>query len=271
MSKRASLILSIISVLGFGIVGGKLLSAFWDSDCTTIIYILCVSLSITMALKFIGLMVTWKPAPLCSEKVSSEKCPKILCFHHILAILYLAILYLAFNCLSIDYSMTRICKEKFYGERENRGAFIISQNVLNLLVSIILLIPCCANPNEIIRGIITIRLISRTMEINLSFFYDIISKQDNKKSNLNREERIKLALFSFIEEIILFFALYLAIARNVDCENITKKAFSFLIGVYVGTDFGLLCVSTYQKICTFIIITLSLITYVSNPPTTSDS
>ena len=264
MSKRASLILSIISVLGFGIVGGMLLSVIWDSDCTTIIYILCVSLCVPMALKFIGLMVTWKPAPLCSEKNCSKK--NNLWFHPILAILYLA-----FNCLSIDYSMTCICKEKFYGERENRGIFIISQNVLNLLVSIILLIPCCANPDEIIRGIITIRLISRTMEINLSFFYDIISKQDNKKSNLNREERIKLALFSFIEEIILFFALYLAIARNVDCENITKKAFSFLFGADVGTDFGLLCASTYQKICTFIIITLSLVTYVSNSSTTSDS
>ena len=57
-------------------------------------------------------------------------------------------------------------------------------------------------------------------------FCDIISKAGDKKSSLKREERIKLALFSFIEEIILFFVLYSAILGN-DCESVIKKLLDF--------------------------------------------
>ena len=262
MSKRASLILSIISVLGFDIVGGKLLSV-WGFGYPMANYILRAYLIGEVALKLLGFIALKKSTQLCPEETNSEK--NNLWLHPILAILYLAC-----NCVSIDYSLTRICKEKFYGEKENRKTYIIRQNVLNLLVSIILLIIYCASRNEFIRGIITIRLISRTMEINLSFFYDIISKQDNKKSNLNREERIKLALFSFIEEIILFFALYSAILGN-DCESVIKKTFSFLFVEEVGNNFCLQCALAYQKLCTFIIITLSLVTYVSSSPSKSDT
>lgn len=262
MSKRASLILSIISVLGFGIVGGMLLSICgFRSPMAN--YISCAYLIGVVALKFFGFISLKKSTQFCLEETNSEK--NNLWLHPILAILYLAC-----NCLSIDYSLTRICKESFYGERENRKTYIIRQNVLNLLVSIILLIIYCASRNEFIRGIITIRLISRTMEINLSFFCDIISKQDNKKSKLIREERIKLALFSFVEEIILFFSLYSAILGN-DCESVIKKTFSFLFVEEVKNNFCLQCALAYQKFCTFIIITLSLVTYVSSSPSKSDT
>jgi hypothetical protein len=66
------------------------------------------------------------------------------------------------------------------------------------------------------------------MEIDFSFFCDIISKAGDKKSSLKCEERIKLALFSFIEEIILFFALYSAILGN-DCESVIKKLLAFCL------------------------------------------
>lgn len=200
---------------------------------------------------------------------------------------WLAILKLICMFLSLDFVVSDCCKKKIKRKmndemgKEARARFIKRQNCWNFLLSLSLFITLVIFMKkgwefDFLKILILIRLVSRTMEVNLSFFTDVVSDPTKKESSLKREDRIKLALVSFLEEIILFFAFYSIIAGNVS-HKVFKEAFSFLFNI---DDLSYICpcgeillrfALAYQKLCTFVIITLSLVTYVSLSPSKSDT
>lgn len=200
---------------------------------------------------------------------------------------WLAILKLICMALSPDFVLSDFCKDWIKNKendkisQEARARFIKRQNCWNFLLSLSLFITLAIFMKkgwecDFLKILILIRLVSRTMEINLAFFADVVSDPTEKESSLKREDRIKLALVSFLEEIILFFAFYSIIAGKVNHE-VFKEAFSFLFNIDDPPDICphekilLRFAFAYQKLCTFVIITLSLVTYVSLSPSKSDT
>lgn len=208
-------------------------------------------------------------------------------FLNFINFLWLAILKLICMALSPDFVISDFCKDWIKAKKndkirkEARTRFIKWQNWWNFLLSLGLFIKLVISMKQgvecdFLKILILIRLVSRTMEINLAFFADVVSDPTEKESSLKREDRIKLALVSFLEEIILFFAFYSIIAGKVNHE-VFKEAFSFLFNIDDPPDICphekilLRFAFAYQKLCTFVIITLSLVTYVSLSPSKSDT
>lgn len=184
--------------------------------------------------------------------------------------------------VSIDYLMAAIekskCKEdknkQFTTEsdKKNLSRYIKSANTLNLIVSCILVIfviVVFVINNEIlinmILGVISHRILSRTMEINISFVKDICDS--HKSSDLNKNQRILLAIKSLIEEAVLFAGLYCFMFEMPTdwLQAIIGGLYSFTLGVFSPAkiaDKAVFClVSIWQKVCSGILVTLCIAAY----------
>ncbi|MFI3165929.1 MAG: hypothetical protein R3Y45_06645 [Bacillota bacterium] len=112
------------------------------------------------------------------------------------------------------------------------------------------------------------RIISRTAEINVAFFKDVTSTED-KNSNINNGERIVLAVKSLIEEAALFSGVYLLIGEDV-VDSIVMGAHSLIVYLAAyNIDVSEVCdwfklVPVYQLFCSLILVTFSLVSYISN-------
>lgn len=172
---------------------------------------------------------------------------------------------------SFDYAFAKIKKNQI--PKYARAYYIKKANYINLIVSLACVVFCWVLVKFvksdycwlILSFFILARMISRTMEINISFFKDIFSNEKN--STLTNSMRIKLAIFSLCEEAILFSFIYYAFGN---CE---ESAFdSILLGMSSfimsnGEDFDgnpfLKIIAIYQVISAVILITMSIANYLS--------
>ena len=149
--------------------------------------------------------------------------------------------------------------------------YITSANTVNLIFSVMLMIVaacvamfCDGWVYNIFYGIVAYRLLSRTLEINISFVRDIAD--DKKKSSLEPGQRVSLAIRSLVEEAALFAAIYCFILHiTSDCwlDAFTGGLFSFVLDVFSSCKCNMLLrfVSAYQKVCSVILVTLCIASY----------
>lgn len=104
--------------------------------------------------------------------------------------------------ISPDYYITYLYKNYFDLKDENRRTIIQSYNIINIVITLLLLIIAIFTRNCCfcyISYFIKYRIISRTFEITASFVLDVMDK--TKQSNLKPSDRIALACLSVIEVI----------------------------------------------------------------------
>lgn len=179
---------------------------------------------------------------------------------------------------SLDYTVSYCSKKKIkkiINEKINLTKYIQKKNKYNLAITLLFVIIllflvslfyCFGVSSECLKYFIyfyacffVIRLISRTMEINISFFDDVFDK--DKSTNLNKYDRIKLAFASLLEEAFLFFGIYV-ILGICPYDAIIGGLHSFIIQM---PNFKKICdfIPIYQTICSIILITISFATYIS--------
>lgn len=157
-----------------------------------------------------------------------------------------------------------------------RGKLIVFCNWFNLFLSLVLVVVAfiavcvkCDVFMYVMFGVISYRILSRTIEINVSFVKDICTRAANKKSNLDKYDRIRLAIKSLIEEALLFAAMYAFLTKG-DCnilQCLIGGLHSFTIDVYaaenvqVWSSDWLKLVAVWQKFCSGILVTLCIAQY----------
>ena len=188
--------------------------------------------------------------------------------------------------VSIDYHLAYVAKQSLINvDKEDTTGndsdntqdlikkYIESANIWNLYNSIFLsFVACllvtyvkCVAVTYLFVGMLTCRIVSRTMEINVSFVKDICDRK--KKSGLSKYGRIALAVKSLIEEAVMFFGIYAFLITDacVFFPALIGGLHSFTIDVFEwanvtnGTMFQL--VAVWQKCCSAILVTLCIAAY----------
>lgn len=167
-------------------------------------------------------------------------------------------------------------QERVERSKQARARYIKNANIHNLFLSLILSVltfllfvscvhcDCCPYLQWFVYGFFGYRLLSRTFEINVSFFKDCFDREH--ESNLDRYDRIKLAFKSLLEETVLFTALY-SFAKLKWWEALLGGLHSLILSPYsVGYNSAFFkFVAVYQVICTIVLLTIAFATYVSTP------
>lgn len=167
-------------------------------------------------------------------------------------------------------------KEELSLAKGKLANYIESANILNLIstlglaiVAFIALAVKCDVFTYITFGVLCYRTLSRTIEVDVSFVKDICTRVANKKSNLDKYDRIKLAIKSLIEEALLFAAMYAFLIKG-DCnilQCLIGGLHSFTIDVYAAESVQVWSgewfkfVAVWQKVCSGILITLCIAQY----------
>lgn len=163
--------------------------------------------------------------------------------------------------------------DKQYNEfkKEIKAKYITSANTVNLVISVMLMIVaacvamfCDGWAYNIFYGLVAYRLLSRTLEINISFVRDIADGSKNKNSTLTAGQRVSLAIRSLVEEAALFAAIYCFILHiTSDCwlDAFTGGLFSFVYDVFSKDSSILRFTSVYQKVCSVTLIVLCIAVY----------
>ena len=177
---------------------------------------------------------------------------------------------------SLDYVLSYRQKSD---DKEERTKYIKCQNWKNLILSIIYSIVVfllwyfldCKQIYPFLLGIVLFRLWSRANEITISFFIDVVISKGEKKSKLDKQDRISLAINSLLEEAILFACVHACLLK--ECANSEGIAYgimygvkSFLPSVIIGIQEGAIVtgiLSAYQTISSVALITLSIASYIS--------
>ena len=177
--------------------------------------------------------------------------------------------------LSLDYVLSKIQKSD---DEDVRTKYIKNQNCRNLILSFIYSIVIillwylldCTHVYPFLLGVIFFRLWSRANEITYSFVKDVVSKEE-KKSKLDKHDRIHLAIKSLIEEAILFACVHVCLLK--ECANFEGIAYgimygvkSFLPSVIIGMQEGAIVtgiLSAYQAFSSVALITLAIASYIS--------
>lgn len=188
------------------------------------------------------------------------------------------------SLVSFDYLLSELFKAIVSKEdagsqagriADNLGRFIIMMNVINLLASIAMS-ACILTINQGMKGYwctlfvhaFLMRVVSRTMEINIAFFGDVISSKP-KKSKLKAGDRILLAASSLVEESVLFAGFYFIIGEGFS-NSIILGAHSIIVNLAtlsqsaVATNYWYNLIPIYQLACSLILVTLCLVSYIGN-------
>ena len=178
--------------------------------------------------------------------------------------------------LSLDYVLS--CNQKSE-DKEERTKYIKSQNCRNLILSVICSITIvllwylldCKQIYPFLLGIILFRLWSRANEISISFVIDVVISKEGKKSKLDKQDRISLAIKSLLEEAFLFACVHACLLK--ECLNSEGIAYgimygvkSFLPSVIIEMQEGAIVtgiLSAYQAVSSVALITLSIASYIS--------
>ena len=184
----------------------------------------------------------------------------------------------AWMIFSFDYAIADCNKDRL--PRYARTYYITTSNKYNLIISafltviVFILVSLCNCQQFVIFfcAVIFARFISRTMEINIAFFNDILSSE--KRSSLTKSKRIMLAIKSLLEEAILFAAVYYIFAKDpASSKTIIESILDGLQSLTLNGDAGCCCctrcvvlkiITAYQGISAIILLTLSVATYISS-------
>ena len=188
--------------------------------------------------------------------------------------------------ISPDYQLSKRYKKKLKGttdsgdkhqlEETELANYICRNNTWNLIISAVLIIIVLSLAYltshywlwAFLSGVLGYRILSRTVEINLAFFKDVCEENENK-SNLSAQKRIRLAIKSLIEEALLFSGFYSLMSDefswNYLAEAVLNGARSFIPSLPDAEASNKLMafMETYQAICSLILITLSIASYIS--------
>jgi len=139
--------------------------------------------------------------------------------------------------LSVGYAFSHYYKGKSEGER--RKQFIEKCNSWNWTISLILMMCSFGVVSAhlallipFLHGINGYRFISRSLEIIWAFGFDSVHKPPYK-SNLNKYERLRLALISYCEIYLYSASFYVTIIHYADDNLMVFK--SLLMSLSVGT------------------------------------
>ncbi len=161
--------------------------------------------------------------------------------------------------LNFEYYMSLKFKSCFIEQlpslaQKYKGAIVRYTNTVNLIVSIVMcMLFFFVSPSiqqnfdnnsmpfwVILSCVIFTRAIGRSMEIMYAFFNDVMDR-NNKTTDIDAFERIRLAISSLIEITFLFAPLYLTYDRIIENSefkhNISALFHSFGITTYKGIDF----------------------------------
>ena len=187
-----------------------------------------------------------------------------------------------FPFLSNEYILSDITKGE--SEDEDRSNIIKKNNYCNTIFSVLLFIIvfkfdalpefnsaclCGLTGKNIIAGMLVARLLTRSFEISVAFFNDVI-KGEPKSSNLSAGERIMLAVSSLLE-LVLSYAVYYylsgsgkleAITRSFGNSTLTDVSFFNAAGEMLPPSFCF--VVAMQVITTFVLISFSIASYLNN-------
>ena len=182
--------------------------------------------------------------------------------------------------LSPDYIISKLCKDVLWQTKDDeRSKLIKGFNFLNLGISFLIVlvllttkyITCCSNLSMLcyLKIFLGYRILSRTIEIMISFIKDVSSK--DHCSSLNYKDRIRLAFLSILESIILAFGIQLC---NIDqCNGLTDAAVNALLTInsLSNKDGKFTCVDICKIFCglaNFSLIGIVISTYVSESSNT---
>jgi len=183
--------------------------------------------------------------------------------------------------LSVDFWFANVFKNRIKQflprevARVKLKSYIQLNNQVNVLISagIFLLLVCIYHLDrgsvayETLLVLSVIRYISRSYEIGFAFGRDVLQSKI-QSSGLNKYERIRLALFSYLEVFIFSAAAYLALPSITDPMDALSTSLNVGTLTNVGVAFG--PGSTFfsnmvfiQVICTLSLVVLSLASYLS--------
>lgn len=188
-----------------------------------------------------------------------------------------------FPIISNEYILSDLTKGGSVGKE--RSEIIKNTNFYNLFFSFVLFIiviivdvlpkldSVCIfglTGKRIIEGIVIARLITRSFEVSVAFFNDVIVISDEPKSDLNAGERIILAVLSLLE-LVLSYAVYYylcgfgkleAITRSFGNSTLTDVSFFNAAGEILPPSFCF--VVAMQVITSFVLISFSIASYLNN-------
>lgn len=182
-----------------------------------------------------------------------------------------------FFVVSPDYicaqmSKNALCIDSAEESENDRKHYIENYNTINLIISIVVAIlsyvAMYLGNNElknILCACVAFRILSRTIEINLSFIKDI-SEEENR-SGIKSGKRVVLAIKSLIEEMVLFAAMYiwfLSDGEYLVLQSLTMGLYSFTLDNVAETCKVIVkFISAYQKMCSVCLISLCIASYAS--------
>lgn len=146
--------------------------------------------------------------------------------------------------VSPDYVLSKVCKDVFWETtRRERAKIILGFNLENIGLSFIfvfffwlLLAVSSGAGNELLLAILAYRIVSRTVEIVVSFVKDVCAS--DRLSTLNGRDRITLAFLSILEVIILAFGIGICSGQD-DFSQAAIKALSLIGSVsFTGGHIG---------------------------------
>lgn len=153
-----------------------------------------------------------------------------------------------FDYLATDY-WKAVLKMEVESNESELGELLQKNNKYNLCLSVVLLLLICLITflkyryqqwettifNEVLFIFTGIRVVSRTLEIILSFISDIL--ESKKSSTLDKADRLKLSIKSYLELIVLYACLYFLIDLPM-VEKLNFVVFISLLGESFLTSLG---------------------------------
>lgn len=140
------------------------------------------------------------------------------------------------NCMSKDCDCVKHLKGKFIN-RANKGNLFVSASILLPLIFIdVVGINIQSIPDlSILIAAVIFRVISRSFEIIYAFTKDVLSNKKVTSSNLDKYDRIRLALSSYIENILNFCTAYYFLASIINPKENTSIGSSVLESIGTAT------------------------------------
>lgn len=151
------------------------------------------------------------------------------------------------------------------------GNFIEKSNLYNFIISLVFSISMFSLIEYLQLHLVflvlfwSIRVVSRSFEIIIAFVRDVIDN-NQKSSDIKSAERIKLAIFSYFEIIIIYAGIYFLLSDHTQNHNIDNLFFYFInsIGVSTLTNVGYFCYNEFiEKSTLYFFKMLQLFTSIS--------
>lgn len=177
-----------------------------------------------------------------------------------------------------DYVIAKFCKDVFWQTKkdsEKRASLIRLFNIENLVISFLFVLLFCffAYTNllecyflrRFVLVLLGARIISRTIEISISFVKDVCSSKHS--SSLDRRGRITLAFLSILEVLILSFGVSYCAPTEHNVSKAAIEAISLIQQLPNSLTGGTNIVKTFSAISCFSLIGVVIGSYLGERKT----